>query len=105
MSTKNGHHRQYEESFKQAAVELLSKNGGSVEASAGELGVDPADLRAWKRKLEARDKPGKTLRGMAQLRAENEALRSEIVSLQGQWDILKSTLGLLSTTVCSGEMI
>jgi len=55
------------------------------------------------RKLSAQGKPDKTLRTLAQLRAENEALRSQIVSLQGQWDILKSTLGVLSTTVCSHE--
>ena len=57
------------------------------------------------RKLSARDKPDKTLRTLAQLRAENEALRSQIVSLQGQWDILKSTLGVLSTTICSSETV
>jgi hypothetical protein len=33
---------------------------------------------------------------MAQLRAENEALRNQIVHLQVQWDILKTTLGVLS---------
>jgi transposase-like protein len=103
MSTKNGPPRQYDESFRQAAVELLIKNGGHVEAVAAELGVDPAELRVWKRKLAARAKPAMTLRAMAQLRAENEALRSQIVSLQGQWDILKSTLGVLSTTACSRE--
>ena len=40
---------------------------------------------------------------MARLRAENEALRNQIVSLQVQWDVLKTTLGVLSTTVCSRE--
>ncbi len=44
-----------------------------------------------------------TMRAMAQLRAENEALRHQITGLQKQWDALKSTLGVLSTTVCSPE--
>jgi transposase-like protein len=103
MPKKLGHQRSYEETFKKAAVEFLIKNGGRIEAVAAELGVDPADLRAWKRKLGARGKPVMTLRAMAQLRAENEALRNQIVSLHGQWEILKSTLGVLSTTVCSRE--
>jgi hypothetical protein len=42
---------------------------------------------------------------MAQLRAENEALRTQIAHLQVQWDILKTTLGVLSTTVCPRETV
>ncbi len=105
MLPKNNHVRQYEETFKLAAVEFLDANGTSVEVAAAELGVDPNDLRIWKRKLGARQKPVKVLRGMAQLRAENEALRNQIVHLQVQWDILKTTLGVLSTTVSSRETV
>jgi len=105
MLPKNGHHRQYEETFKQAAVEFLSKNGTSVELAAAELGIDPSDLRTWQRKLNMRSKPVKTMSGLAQLRAENEALRNQITHLQVQWDILKTTLGVLSTTVCSRETV
>jgi hypothetical protein len=54
-------------------------------------------------KLDASGKPVKAVGGMAQLRAENEALRNQIVSLETQWDMLKSTLGVLSTTVCTRE--
>jgi transposase-like protein len=103
MPPDNLHHRQYEENFKQAAVEFLNRNGSSIEVAAAELGVDPSDLRAWKRKLGARSRPVRTLTGMAQLRAENESLRNQIVHLQVQWDILKTTLGVLSTTVCAHE--
>ena len=46
---------------------------------------------------------GAAFSGMARLRAENEALRSQILNLQVQWDILKTTLGVLSTTVCTRE--
>ena len=103
MSTKNDHHRPDEESFKESAVDFLGRQGGNIEAAAAELGVDHADLRAWKRKAGVRGKPLKSMGAMAQLRAENEALRSQVLSLQGQWDILRSTLGVLSTTVCSHE--
>ena len=71
--------------------------------AAAELGVDPEDLRAWKRKPGA--KPARALSGMAQLRAENQALRVQIARLQVQWDILKTTLGVLSTGVCSHKTV
>jgi len=105
MLPKNSHHRQYEETFKQAAVDFLSKNGSSVEVAAAELGIDPSDLRVWQRKLNARSKPVRAMSGLAQLRAENEALRNQIIHLQVQWDILRTTLGVLSTTVCSRETV
>ncbi|HEY3861131.1 MAG TPA: hypothetical protein VGO59_04520 [Verrucomicrobiae bacterium] len=64
---------------------------------------DTAILRNAKRRQPIRIRQNKNLNGMAQLRAENEALRNQIVSLQVQWDILKTTLGVLSTTVCTQE--
>jgi transposase-like protein len=103
MLPKTNHHRHYEETFKLAAIEFMDANGRNVEVAAAELGVDPTDLRTWKRKLAVRSKSVKALSGMAQLRAENEALRNQVVQLQVQWDILKSTLGVLSTTVCSRD--
>ena len=103
MSTKDDHHPQHDETFKLAAVEFLNSHGCSLEVAAAELGVDPAELRMWKRKLGVRGKPVKSMSGMARLRAENEALRNQIISLQTQWDTLKTTLGMLSTTVCSHE--
>src|SRR5271156_5067318 len=103
MLPKTNHHRHYEETFKLAAIEFLDSNGRNLEVAAAELGVDPTDLRTWKRKLTVRSKSVKSLSGMAQLRAENEALRNQVVQLQVQWDILKSTLGVLSTTVCSRD--
>jgi transposase-like protein len=103
MSSKHEPRRQYEETFKEAALEFLDKSGSNIEAAATELGLRPAELRIWKRKAGARARPVKALSGMAQLRAENEALRSQIVHLEVQWDILKTTLCVLSTTVCSHE--
>jgi transposase-like protein len=104
MPSKNEPRKQYEETFKLAAVELLNKSGGNFKETAAELGIDPKDLRSWKRKAGGRPKPAKAaFSGMARLRAENEALRSQILNLQVQWDILKTTLGVLSTTVCTRE--
>lgn len=103
MSHKNNRPRRYRANFKQAAAEFVERNGHSVEHSAAELGVDPTDLRDWTKKLSSRAKPAKPLTAMAKLRAENEALRNQVLQLQVQWDILKTTLGVLSTTVCSHE--
>ena len=103
MPNKNNRSKRYQETFKHAAAEFVERSGQSVEQSAAELGVDPTELRDWTKKLGSRRKSGKTLSGMAQLRAENESLRNQVLQLQVQWDILKTTLGVLSTTVCSQE--
>lgn len=102
MSYHNDSGPQYEETFKRAAVEFLNRNG-SLETAASELGVTCAELQAWKNKKNARRKRSKTLSGVARLRAENEALRNQVLSLQIQWDILRVTLGMLSTTVGSQD--
>ena len=98
MPNDNGSRRHYDESFKRAAFEFVEKTGSTVEAAAAELGIPSADLRNWNQKT-ASQPPAKNLTGVARLKAENEALRNEILHLQMQWDILKTTLGVLSTTV------
>jgi transposase-like protein len=103
MPNKRTQPRRYQENYKYAAADFMERSGQGVERSAAELGVDPDDLREWKKKLGVRAKRDKPLGGMARLRAENEALRNQVVQLQMQWDILKTTLGVLSTTVCSHE--
>ena len=95
--------RRYDETFKRAAVEFLQKTGSTVEAAAAELGIPSAELRSWSKKASAQQRPSKSLTGIAQLKAENEALRNEVLHLQVQWDILKTTLGVLSTTVGSSK--
>src|SRR5208283_940503 len=104
MPTKNDP-RRHDESFKRAAVDYLQKTGGTVEDAAAELGIDAGDLRSWQKKAAAKQRPAKNMTGIAQLRAENEALRNEVLHLQVQWDILKTTLGVLSTTVGTPEPV
>jgi transposase-like protein len=97
MPQKNEPRRQYDETYKRAAVEFLQKTGSTVESAAAELGIPSAELRSWSKKA-VKQRPAKNLTGISQLKAENEALRNEVLHLQVQWDILKTTLGVLSTT-------
>jgi transposase-like protein len=103
MPNKNHRPRRYQDNYKKAAAEFVERNGWNIEQSATELGVDPAELQDWTTNLGARHKHSEPLSGIAQLRAENEALRNQVLQLQVQWDILKTTLGVLSTTVCTRE--
>jgi transposase-like protein len=103
MPNKNDPRRQHAESFKRAAVDYLQKTGGTVEEAAAELGIDAAELRSWNKKTALKPRSSRNLTGIAQLKAENEALRNEVLHLQVQWDILKTTLGVLSSDVASHE--
>jgi transposase-like protein len=105
MPHKNDPRRQHDESFKRAAVDYLQKTGSNIEDAAAELGIDSNDLQRWNEKAASKQTSSKNLTGIAQLKAENEALRSEILHLQVQWDILKTTLGVLTTTVGPHEPI
>ncbi len=89
----------YNEPFKQAAAHFFHHSGRSLEEVSVELGLSPADLRTWKRKYPAppAQKAGaRPLDPVSQLRAENQALRDEILHLKVQWEVLKTTLGILS---------
>ncbi|HEX3716350.1 MAG TPA: transposase [Verrucomicrobiae bacterium] len=103
MPDKNNPPKRYRDTYKRAAVDFAQRSGHNVEQSAAELGLDPNDLREWTEEFASRSRPTKSLSAMAQLRAENESLRNQILQLQMQWDILRTTLGVLSTTVCSRE--
>ena len=86
----------YDEEFKKQAVQLLIRSGRPLAQIARELGIDPRMLRDWKKRLqpELAAQP-ETLEAMrvriAQLERDNFQLRQ-------QRDILKKTLGIVSTT-------
>jgi transposase-like protein len=105
MKTTKETRPDHDEAFKYAAVDFLNKNGNQVETVAIELGVSPTELRDWQKSFASSGpKSAKRVGGIAKLRAENEALRNEIMQLQVQWDILKTTLGVLATTVGNHEL-
>jgi len=102
---------QYDEPFKQAAADFFHHSGRSLEEVSAELGLSPGDLGTWQRKYppagpQKTALPQKTagpLNHVSQLRAENQALRDELLHLRVQWDVLKTTLGILSAGSCPPE--
>jgi hypothetical protein len=87
--------KQCDRAFKHAAVAV----------TATELNTPFAGLRSWSTKSSAHPRTERNLTSIARLKAENEALRNELLHLQVQWDILKTTLGILSTTVGSNASV
>jgi len=96
---------QYDEPFKQAAAHFLYHSGRSLEEVSTELGLSPGDLRTWKRKYPPAQpqKSSEPSSHVSQLRAENQALRDELLHLRTQWDVLKTTLGILTSGRCPAE--
>ena len=86
----------YDIEFKKQAVQLLVTSGRPLAQVARELGVPVWNLRDWKQRLqpELAQQP-ETLEALrlrlAQVERENFQLRQ-------QRDILKKTLGIISTT-------
>jgi transposase-like protein len=96
MPNKTNSRKSYGENFKRAALQFMDKTGGSVESTAAELGVPAQELETWSRDVSLPPRPPGNQSSIARLKAENEALRHEVLHLQMQWDILKTTLSVLS---------
>ena len=94
----------YDEPFKMAAVDFYQKSGKTVGQVATQLGLSSVELDVWTRKYSPPAVPTtgrENEANLERLKEENEALRRELLNLRLEWDILKNTLGILSTTVCS----
>lgn len=105
MNTENTtprKYKRYDEAFKRSAVELLLQGGKSIEQIATDLGISTQSLKQWKKQLAALPATGLGQRSLAQLEEENRRLRREVRHLAQQRDILKKTLGILSTPNDSG---
>jgi transposase len=86
----------YDLEFKKQAVQLVVASGRPLTQIARELGVSPWNLRDWRERLQPQlAQQPETLEAMrlrlAQLERDNLQLRQ-------QRDILKKTLGIISTT-------
>jgi transposase-like protein len=89
--------RQYDTAFKRAAVEHCARHGGDVSGTANELGINYWTLRDWVEAARAVAAAPTTPRTVAELEAENRRLRSDLVRVTEQREILKKSLGILST--------
>jgi transposase len=82
--------------FKKQAVQLLNTSGQPLTQIARELGLPAWQLRDWKNRLQPElAKQPETLEAMRLRLAE---LERDNVQLRQQRDILKKTLGIVSTT-------
>lgn len=88
----------YDAQFKSAALEHYHQNGRNLCTSARALGVNPWTLRDWIEKERDGVAPNRAGRTAAELEAENRRLQKELARVTEQRDILKKSLGILSTT-------
>jgi transposase len=85
--------RKFDRNFKQEAVTLWLNSGKSAQVVAAELGIRDKQLYQWKKTL----LPVAAAKlSVAELEAQNLALRRDNDQLRQQRDILKKTLGILS---------
>ena len=80
-------HRKFTREFKVAAVRLVNEQGYSPVEAARRLGVDPATVRDWVKRLSA--EPGLGPVGDGAVAAELRRLRAENARLTMERDILK----------------
>ena len=92
-----GQYKRYDENFKRAAVEMWLTGGKSAVQICRELGISTQSLKIWKKQLAALPPTGPGQRSVEQLEEENRRLKREIHRLAQQRDILKKTLGIIST--------
>lgn len=100
MNTENQvprKYKRYDENFKRSAVELWLQGGKSVEQIASELGISSQSIKQWKKQLAALPVTGPGQRSVPQLEEENRRLKRELHGALRRCDILKKTLGILST--------
>jgi transposase len=90
--------KKYTEEFKRSVVDQLLNSDKTAVEVAREFGVQPWNLRDWKRQYGSEAKPvdapmPQSPQAMAQ---EIERLRKELARVTMQRDILKKTMGILS---------
>ena len=87
----------YTAEFKAQAVAHVHQYGGDLTRTAAELGVNYWTLRDWIEAVQRTEKPAKA-GSLTDLEAENRRLKAELERVTEQRDILKKSLGILSTT-------
>lgn len=102
--------KRYTKEFKEEAVRLLVTSDKSTRELARELGITDVSLSNWKRRaLRNGDHPEQAKPNGIQisrqvLEQENIRLKKEVEMLRRQREILKKSLGILSTDPLEGGM-
>jgi transposase len=89
--------RHYDAAFKQQAIDHYHRSGGSIAQVAAELGVNVWTFRDWI-ELSQAVVPATLPQTPEALQVEVRRLRQELERVTEQRDILKKSLGILSTT-------
>ena len=87
--------RKFDAAFKAAAVEHCRRQGGDVTQTAQDLGINYWTLRDWVEL--AKSAPSRPSTTVPELEQENRRLKAELARVTEQRDILKKSLGILST--------
>jgi transposase len=87
--------RKFDAAFKAAAVEHCRRQGGDVMQTAQDLGINYWTLRDWVEL--AKSPPSSPSPTVLELEQENRRLKAELARVTEQRDILKKSLGILST--------
>jgi transposase len=82
--------------FKKQAVQLLNTSGQPLAQVARELGLPAWQLRDWKNRLQPQ--LAQQPENLEAMRLRLAELERENLQLRQQRDILKKTLGIVSTT-------
>lgn len=82
--------------FKKQAVQMLNTSGRPVAQVARELGLPAWQLRDWKKRLQPQ--LAQQPENLEAMRLRVAELERENLHLRQQRDILKKTLGIVSTT-------
>jgi transposase len=87
--------KQYDETFKRQTVEHWRNSGKPRKQVALELGINHWMLRDWERQLRKAQPVAPATK--AELETQNQELRKELERVREQRDILKKTLGIISS--------
>jgi len=87
--------RKFDAAFKAAAVEHCRLHGNNLFQAAQDLGINYWTLRDWVER--AKSPPPSEPNTMPELEQENRRLKAELARVTEQRDILKKSLGILST--------
>jgi transposase-like protein len=96
-TSKKRPRRFYDADFKKAAVEHCARHDGDLSGTAAELGINYWTLRDWVEAARAQAAAPVTPRSAAELEREVQRLKTELARVTEQREILKKSLGILST--------